>query len=865
MPPFQTGALPAVAAQPPAPRVEAWLKPIQWAAVAVFAAIPIFACFAQPLAGRIVWTVAVAAVPMVIVILGYHRWRRICPIAFFAQLPMRWGRPGGRRASAWLRANYYYVAFTVFFLSLWLRLIATNGDGFAIATFFVLLTLAAFAGGAVYTGKTWCNYICPVSFIEKIYTEPRGLSETPNSQCAKCSACKPACPDINQENGYWREIASAPKRFVYFAFPGLVFSFYFYYYLQAGSWDYYFSGAWTNQPGLLQSAFLPGSSRETAGFFFFPALPRAAAALLTLALGAVAGYGLFALVEKHLGNRLRQRALGMKESEVRHRMFTIAAFTAFIIFYTFAGAPTIRRLPWGPHLFQLFVVAAATLFLVRRLSRSQKAFAEETLARYIIRRWPWTDTTPPKDLHEAFLIHTIRSQSRASGYAQLLEIYKESLREVVESGFVTRVEVERLESLRNQLQISSADHEKIMAALEEEERARIHDPSRQMSSEKRLQLETYARALGSYLESVPLAAGAPDDSFVRQLRRECGVTEEEHTAVLGELLGSAQGPAGRLEEAMAVIESAARTVGALGRERAPGGDFLADLLRRRWERAADGLLRAFRFAPEDETSRAAREGLLSGDAREREAAIQSLGASAAPAIAARLLAARSHVAGSAPDTMADWLRPHLASVDPYVRAAALYALAERGAADEEALRVLRADEHPVVRETALCLGGTMARPGHAELSLRVSAAGSRVPLSTIETMIALRAVPIFSSLAPEELAELARSSDEKQFAPGQPLCVEGEPGNQVFVLLDGGVKVMRREGAAQRMVSAEQAGGFIGELAVLDPAPRAASVIAGADGTRALCLDGSAFREALKANPAVAHGVIRTLAQRLRG
>src|SRR3982751_285529 len=232
---------------------EWWVDWLKWPALAVFIAVPAFAHlpFMQPYAGRVVWTIVVASLPLFIVLVGYHRWRRICPLAFFAQIPVRLRRPGIKKASPWLEANYYYVAFTVFFFSLWIRLIATNGDGHAITAFFVMIALAALIFGAFYTGKTWCNYICPLSFIEKIYTEPHGLRETRNSQCAKCTACKKFCPDINEENGYWKEIESQPKRSVYFAFPGLVFGFYFYYYLQAGTWSYYFGTSegvkWVNQ------------------------------------------------------------------------------------------------------------------------------------------------------------------------------------------------------------------------------------------------------------------------------------------------------------------------------------------------------------------------------------------------------------------------------------------------------------------------------------------------------------------------------------------------------------------------------------------------------------------------------------------
>ena len=81
----------------------------------------------------------------------------------------------------------------------------------------------------------------------------------------------------------------------------------------------------------------------------------------------------------------------------------------------------------------------------------------------------------------------------------------------------------------------------------------------------------------------------------------------------------------------------------------------------------------------------------------------------------------------------------------------------------------------------------------------------------------------------------------------------------------GDVKVLIRDGAAgEKVIASEKAGGFIGEMAVLDPAPRSATVAAGSSGARVLRLDGSAFREALNADPSIASGVLRTLAGRLR-
>jgi hypothetical protein len=834
---------------------EWWVEPIKWVALAIFIGIPIFAYFVQPLSGRVVWTVAVASLPLFIVLVGYHRWRRICPLAFFAQLPVRLRRPGKRRAAPWLEANYYYIAFSVFFFSLWIRLIATNGDGRAIALFFILLSLTAFIFGLIYTGKTWCNYICPVSFIEKIYTEPHGLRETENSQCAKCTACKKMCPDINEENGYWKEIELSPKRFVYFAFPGLVFGFYFYYYLQSGTWDYYFGGSWTNQPRITSTAFLPGTDAETAGFYFLPWMPRAWAAILTLATTALTSFFLFSFAERYVKDWLKRRNPETDDARARHVMLTLAAFTAFTTFYTFAGAPTLRKVPWLPHFFLVLVVLTATSFLLRRLIRTQKSFTEETLARNLIKRWSWADTPPPKDLREAFLIHTIRSRESDKGYEIVLATYKEAVRETLADGFATREEVNLLESLRNQLQIKKVDHDKIMAALAEEERAMLVDPAQQISAEKRLQLEAYTRALADYLNRA-FAEGAPENALDR-LRDEYRITPEEHAAVMDKVLGGEKGLAARLAEELREALRAAQTSRTLAAESSPVHDFLRHLLLRQRERAVSRMLRGLGFAPGDEASSAAHAELISDDATERASGLERLRATVSADVYERLFAAYS--ADNEESTHSDSieaLHRCLSSTDPYVRAVALYNLGEKGWATEETLARLSGDEHELVRETATTL--IRENAGHS------TGEKKGANLSTVGKMIVMRSVPIFATLEPEELATLARASTEDFYQPGEILCVEGETGNEVFILLAGEVEISRREGEAERIIGTERAGGMIGEMAVLDPAPRSATVTAGRMGARVLRLNGDAFRNALNDDPAIAIKVTQILARRLR-
>ena len=834
-----------------------WVECLRWVALAVFIALPVFAFFFRALAGRVVWTMVVAALPLFIVLVGYHRWRRICPLAFFAQIPVRLRRPGTRRASKWSETHYYFIAFAIFFFSLWLRLIATNGDGHAITVFFILLSLAALIIGAIYTGKSWCNYICPVSFIEKIYTEPLSLPETENSQCEKCSACKKFCPDINEENGYWKEIALRSKRAVYFAFPGLVFAFYFYYYLQAGTWDYYFGGRWTNEPGVIRSAFLPGHDAATAGFFFLPVVPRALAAAITLLLFALGSRLLFSAGELTIGNWLRRRESATDPNRARHITFSIAAFTAFVIFYSFAGQPSLRKLSFipAPQLASIIIVTTATLFLVKRLRRTPQNFAEETLARSIIKRWQWTDIKPPKDLREAFLIHTIRSRESVRESEKVLEVYKDSVREALANGFVTREEVHLLSHLRNQLKITNSDHEEIMASLADEDRALLSDPSKQISAEKRLQLTTYLNALKRYLEKGLAADGNPDDKFIMRLRYEYAVSRKEHMAVLDELLGGESGMAARLAEALRTIERAEFTIRALELSPSPTHDFLADILRRRHGRAVESLMRGLSFSLPDEKTTTLRLALNSSDHAFRESIIEQFRTILSPAIAERLINAyrETVLVESSMPTLTDMLAARLQSVDPYVRAVALFALAERDAENSRMLEVMIKDEHEVVRETALHL---QERAGQR--------LGGRANHMIVEKMIALRDAPIFSTLGPEGLAELARASSEDAFPPGAVICPEGATGEEVFILLSGEVEALAQDGVGQIIESKERTGGFIGELAVLDPASRSAEMRAGKFGARVLRLDGAAFREAVEAEPSIASHVIRTLAQRLR-
>ena len=329
--------------------------------------------------------------------------------------------------------------------------------------------------------------------------------------------------------------------------------------------------------------------------------------------------------------------------------------------------------------------------------------------------------------------------------------------------------------------------------------------------------------------------------------------------MLDEVLGGAEAMATRLAAELRVIERAGHTLQTLEGKTSPAHAFLIDLLQHRRAHALDRLVRGLSFAPDNAVSRLLREGLASNDRARREAAVEHLSASVAPSIGERLLAAyRATVEKEALlTTPTDVLRARTWSVNPYVRAAARYLLGEHGGADDPTLARLSKDEHRVVREVASCLQERM-REG-------MCAPDRSRPLTTLEKMLALHDAPLLCRLAPEGLADLARSSIETAYAPGSTLFREGELGDEVLILLAGEVTSFQDGGAEEHIISAEAPGRLIGETVGLAPAPRSATVCAGAEGARVLCLHGDAFRKAMNAHPAMTSEVIRLFAQRLHG
>jgi CRP-like cAMP-binding protein len=133
-----------------------------------------------------------------------------------------------------------------------------------------------------------------------------------------------------------------------------------------------------------------------------------------------------------------------------------------------------------------------------------------------------------------------------------------------------------------------------------------------------------------------------------------------------------------------------------------------------------------------------------------------------------------------------------------------------------------------------------------------------------EAIESLRSLPLFSEVSEADLRELAKHLIERRFPRDSTLIQEGQPGDYMYVLREGRVKVTKLSGAGrEKILEILGAGAFFGEMALLDPPERSASVRS-LDPVRVLALSRQGFLRALERSPALAMAVIRELARRLR-
>jgi CRP/FNR family transcriptional regulator, cyclic AMP receptor protein len=123
----------------------------------------------------------------------------------------------------------------------------------------------------------------------------------------------------------------------------------------------------------------------------------------------------------------------------------------------------------------------------------------------------------------------------------------------------------------------------------------------------------------------------------------------------------------------------------------------------------------------------------------------------------------------------------------------------------------------------------------------------------------LQQVPLFAACSRKDLQLVARRAEDVKVPAGKALVSEGETGQEFFVIIEGTARVTRQG----RKIATIGPGQAFGELALLDKAPRNASVIADTD-MELVVLGQREFAGIIDDVPGFARKLLAGMAHRLR-
>jgi hypothetical protein len=871
-----------------------------------------------PLGTTLFWGAIVPAAIFILLVFGHELWRRICPLSFLSQIPraLGWQRQFKREnrktgkvryelakvnPDSWLGRNYFYVQFGWLFVGLCGRILFFNADRLALAVWLLFTIVAAIAVGYFYGGKSWCQYFCPMAPVQRIYSEPGGLLSSKahmseqsitQSMCrivlpdgkeqSACVACQNPCIDIDAERTYWDSLNKPETLVLRYGYVGLVVGYFGYYYLYAGNWNYYFSGAWLRQTNQLASLFDPGL------YLFGQAIniPKLVAVPLVLGGCTAIGYGCGRWIEKYAKSHSRRHDSTLPIAIVRHRIFTLCTFGIFNFFFIFGGRPLVQLMPWSvQYLYDLGLVSLSTLWLYKTWRRSPDLYARENLASRFRKQLEklqlnvsqFLDGRIIGDLntHEVYVLAKVLPGFTREKRHQA---YKGVVRDALAEGYVNySSSLEVLQQMRRELNVTDDEHRIVLEELGIED-PELLSPNRQRSLENQIRLSGYRKSLERLISLQRKQLDGPgtiggdrmsleqlssqDSAIVRSLRREYSITSQEEEWILSGFsinAGSVKKAEFLLTQLPELIDSYRALNQPMLREYRPVLMLLRENIKHKKELIVRSVLETLAILQHDPVA---------------STLAQSLQGSS-PAVLVEILDQEDWVDRIQPEVLQLLTQPGdipafcslefssqqilgyldglLQDQNPLTQVAALYMIAQLDPERSQAIvQVQRyAAQSEIVRETA-------------ERLLAISIpCPPLTALPTLEKLVYLFNSDFFHRMQSETLVALARQAEIRDYSMGDVITESGDTCRELLLLIEGNARIHYCLGEDVR-VEYLQPGQTLDELEVLAHSASENTIISSSDKTRILAISVDAFDDLLNRDSDFARRVLELESRQLQ-
>jgi len=121
-------------------------------------------------------------------------------------------------------------------------------------------------------------------------------------------------------------------------------------------------------------------------------------------------------------------------------------------------------------------------------------------------------------------------------------------------------------------------------------------------------------------------------------------------------------------------------------------------------------------------------------------------------------------------------------------------------------------------------------------------------------------VDLFHDLPPRVLDEVISRGTKMKYAPGRTFVQQGSSDSGLQLILEGSATVSVHGNDVATLLP----GQYLGEISLIDAAPRSASVTAGPEGASTFAMSPIAFSDLLDAHPEIARSVMKVLTAHIR-